>query len=261
MSSFSNFLLIISLLICFSFIESKKHHQRELKCSLCEVIVDEVESGIARTSVQHSVQSRFRIEEKKYIPYARTEFRIMEILDEEIPNHLNNYGIVKGSSWRVAKQQPTPVIETPPTPTPTPATTNDATTTETVSTNTPIETPPVPSETVSATTPNPNPEKIESVPVVASSGPEVEVTIANSKKLKLLYEELLFGNTDEITLLFHRETPDVKKKMCIDLIKVCPQNYKFTNKPIQTLTPLPASEREPEILTVPEQQPPSKVEL
>jgi len=194
------------LLLClFSFLVSpaatKKTHQRELKCSLCEVIVDEVESGIIRTSNKNNVQSRFRIEEKKYIPYARTEYRIMEILEDEIPNKLSSYGIVRGSTWRVAKSSPPP---------------------------------PTTTTTVTSGSGDPN------APAVAPV--DVEISDKNTKKLKHVYEELLFGHTDEITLLFHKSEPEVKRKMCIDLIKACPSSYKFTD-PVPTLV-APATEED-----------------
>jgi len=197
---------MLSLVISPS--ESKKH-SRELKCSLCEVIVDEVEAGIVRTSNKHNVQSRFRIEEKKYIPYARTEYRILEILEDEIPNHLAGYGIVRGSKWRVAKPTPPPASTTIPPPPPPSTEEGESSGTEDASA----------AASTSTTTPAP-------------PQPDVEVSEKNTKKLKAVYEELLFGHTDEITLLFHRDEENIKRKMCIDLIKACPSTYKFTETPV-----------------------------
>ena len=119
----------------------------------------------------------------------------MEILEDEIPPKLSSYGIIRGSTWRVAKSSPIPTIP-PPSQSPSDSDSN-------------IPTPPPPQP--------------------ATPTHDVEISEKNTKKLKHVYEELLFGHTDEITLLFHRDEPDVKRKMCIDLIKACPSSYKFTD--------------------------------
>lgn len=47
----------------------------------CRAIVDEVHQGIDDTVEKHTVQVRFRVDEKIRIPYARTEYRLIEILE------------------------------------------------------------------------------------------------------------------------------------------------------------------------------------
>ena len=67
---------------------------KALYCALCEVVVDEVEAAIARTAEEHAhtVQTKWRIDEKRHIPYARTEHRVMEILEDELQPALQRYG-------------------------------------------------------------------------------------------------------------------------------------------------------------------------
>lgn len=48
--------------------------------------MDEVEEGIENTAEKHTVQVRFRLDEKVRIPYARTEYRLIEILESVCPN-------------------------------------------------------------------------------------------------------------------------------------------------------------------------------
>jgi len=66
---------------------------------VCEAIVDEVEAGILATPSQHSVQTRFRIDEKKRAPYARTEHNLLEIIEAPgFTRKFEQYGVVKPRS-------------------------------------------------------------------------------------------------------------------------------------------------------------------
>jgi len=67
--------------------------RKDLYCGVCLAVVDEVETEIANTKESHTVQVRFRVDEKKRIPYARTEYRIIEIIENEISKKFDQYAI------------------------------------------------------------------------------------------------------------------------------------------------------------------------
>jgi len=67
--------------------------RKDLYCGVCLAVVDEVEAEIANTKESHTVQVRFRVDEKKRIPYARTEFRIIEIIENEISKKFDQFAI------------------------------------------------------------------------------------------------------------------------------------------------------------------------
>lgn len=78
-----------------------------LACGVCEAIVDEVEKGILATPSQHLVQTRFRVDEKRRVPYARTEHNLLEILESSsFTRKFDAYGVVKphSRSSRLLKQ-------------------------------------------------------------------------------------------------------------------------------------------------------------
>jgi hypothetical protein len=98
--------LVPFLLLClFSLLvpaSSSLHRfpSHEIRCAVCEVLVDEMDLAILETDKKqaHTVQTRWRVDEKRRIPYSRTEYRLMEILEEELEGKYNNYGIYNSSS-------------------------------------------------------------------------------------------------------------------------------------------------------------------
>jgi hypothetical protein len=71
-----------------------------LSFAVCKTTIDEVEQSIATTTETHTVQVRFRIDEKKRIPYARSEYRLMQILEEETRDRFEDYGVSKATGVR-----------------------------------------------------------------------------------------------------------------------------------------------------------------
>lgn len=70
-----------------------------LSCAVCEKTVEKVRHAQYNPSnpkaqQQHDiqVQTRFRIDEKKKVPYYKTEFRLLEILEEEVKSTWNTIG-------------------------------------------------------------------------------------------------------------------------------------------------------------------------
>ncbi len=54
---------------------------REVSCGVCAALVQEVQRGVDETAETHTVQVRFRVDEKIRVPYARTEARLLEIFE------------------------------------------------------------------------------------------------------------------------------------------------------------------------------------
>jgi len=78
--------------------------RKDLYCGVCLAVVDEVETEIANTKESHTVQVRFRVDEKKRIPYARTEYRIIEIIENEISKKFDQFAISgRGDNLRIVR--------------------------------------------------------------------------------------------------------------------------------------------------------------
>ena len=90
---------------------------RELYCALCEAVMDEMESAIARIEAQHShtVQTAWRIDEKKRIPYARTESVLLQLLEDDVPPLLRHYGVTNHTGrQRLVRRADAPQLDTAP---------------------------------------------------------------------------------------------------------------------------------------------------
>jgi len=109
-------------------------------CGVCEAIVDEVNAGIAATTLTHHVQTRFRVDEKKRIPYARTEANLLDILEaKDFAKRFDKYAAVKPhtksaaavrQAYKEAKETPAPPTDasvTEPAATPAAAATSEST--------------------------------------------------------------------------------------------------------------------------------------
>jgi len=64
-----------------------------LQCSLCVSALDEIEYAVEQTKEEYDVLTKWRVDDKRKIPYKRTEFRILEILEKEVHPQLEKYGL------------------------------------------------------------------------------------------------------------------------------------------------------------------------
>jgi len=98
--------VVLFFLLTFSLEgRSKKVKAREeLFCGVCEILVYHVEEGIELTKENHTVQTAFRMDGKKRTPYKRTEFRILEVIDNDVPGKLNSYNIKLRRNGRTGKK-------------------------------------------------------------------------------------------------------------------------------------------------------------
>lgn len=65
----------------------------QLHCSLCINALDEIEYAVEQTKEDFTVQTKWRVDDKRKIPYKRTEFRILEIMEHEVSPKLEKYGL------------------------------------------------------------------------------------------------------------------------------------------------------------------------
>jgi hypothetical protein len=160
------------------------YSRTELGCGVCQSLVDEMNVAIEATAETFVVQTRWRIDEKKKIPYARTEHRLLEILETELASALNKYGV---------QPQPTRLHHA--------ANDNDGT-----------------SSAASAAIQFPFLKLVKTAGVSdqdVKSGKDVTTDIQST------YEHLVEEYLEEIMLLFHRDENDIKQKLCIDLTQSC----------------------------------------
>jgi len=70
---------------------------------VCKIAAQLIDHQINATTENHSIQVRFRIDEKHRVPYARSEIRLTEILDE-VCGKFDDYGMLgKGPTRRLIK--------------------------------------------------------------------------------------------------------------------------------------------------------------
>jgi len=84
-------LCIVMLLMCA--VCGSAQLDARLQCATCKTFVDEVHRGILETKETHTVQVRFRIDEKIHIPYSRSEYRLLEIMDALCDGAMKDYGV------------------------------------------------------------------------------------------------------------------------------------------------------------------------
>lgn len=87
--------VILALITDVSAKKKRKKARKDLRCGVCLAIADEMDEGIKNTKEKYEVQTRFRIEEKARIPYARTEYRLMQILENDVKTWLKDEYSVK----------------------------------------------------------------------------------------------------------------------------------------------------------------------
>eukprot|EP00455_Lapot_gusevi_P044612 TRINITY_DN559_c0_g1_i1.p2 TRINITY_DN559_c0_g1~~TRINITY_DN559_c0_g1_i1.p2 ORF type:complete len:158 (+),score=57.73 TRINITY_DN559_c0_g1_i1:72-545(+) len=72
------FLFLLSLFYLISLSTAQVNEQ---KCNACQSITEDIERQLFLTPENYEEQVGFRIDNQKRVPYARTEYRIMEVLD------------------------------------------------------------------------------------------------------------------------------------------------------------------------------------
>jgi len=248
--------VLLSLLVAIGCLASVAYAGR-LSCGVCEALVDEVNQSILATEKTHTVQTRFRVDEKKRIPYSRTEHNLLEIMEaDDFPKRFEKYGIVK--PWTktakhmkrayamaaegkeieaiVAEPKQKPAVETP---------AADATA-------------PTPAEGDAAAAPAADAKDAEVLPSYvpfkavgalplslqhnhfylveyffgSSTGLNIERTSSLTSEIRNDLDSFLEEYLDEAMLMFHRDVPDLKQKLCVEVTEACvPKKKKAKKKP------------------------------
>jgi len=240
-----------------------------LQCGVCEAIVDEVNAGIAATSLKHSVQTRFRVDEKKRIPYARTEHNLIEIIESKsFVKRFDKYAVVKpntksASAMRQAYADAAAGIVPQPEPEEVEPVDTEAAAAEPAAAATEPAAAAATGDAEAATTPAAadaagdaaatpaaaaaapaKPAKkvafwppagssvlplalehghahlvpadsVRSTTILFESGTDVQDEIKDS------VNEFVEQHIDEVVLLFHRDTPNIKHKLCTEITESC----------------------------------------
>jgi len=204
MSGFSTFLcflfsvVVVLLLSAVVGVDSSDLPDKSLYCAVCELLVDEMEAGIERTTNQFTVQTKWRIDEKKRIPYARTEHRLLEILEEEIHPLLRFYGSSNqtGRIRLIRKEEAAKKTEIN-------NQTNDH------------------QQSLDSSSSTSSSDSLQSPPSDFSYSASITQSII------ALYDKLLDSWLEEIILLFHREEAEIKTKLCIKTVRACKKGTNF----------------------------------
>ena len=172
---------------------------KALYCALCEVVVDEVSAAIARVASEHAhvVQTKWRIDEKRHIPYARTEAVVMEIIEEQVAPSLPLYGASNHTGrTRLLRKFDAPSLATAPLLPPLSAADEEG-------------------------------EQGEQVLDDAYAPSAFNHTAGLTSSLSALYERMVDSHLEDMMLLFHRDEPDIKAKLCVHTVRACKKGTSF----------------------------------
>ena len=166
---------------------------KALYCALCEVVVDEVSAAIARTAAEHghTVQTKWRIDEKRHIPYARTEAVVMAIIEDEVAPSLSLYGSTNHSGRvRLCRRFDAPRLPTAP--------------------------------LLSSADEESGAELDDAYAPTAFNH-----SALLTSTLTALYERMVDSHLEDMMLLFHRDEDDIKAKLCIKTVRACRKGTSF----------------------------------
>ena len=171
--------------------------------------MDEMESAIARTEQQHAhtVQTAWRIDQKRRIPYARTESVLLELLEDEVPPMLRHYGVSNHTGrQRLVRRPEAPQLDTAPLLPDDDSGEQTDTVTADSSTNT---------NTSSSTG-------------LAYSAAEFSASPLLLDTLTALYNRMVDSYLEDIMLAFHKQQHDnVKDALCVRTIRACKKGTTF----------------------------------
>lgn len=197
--------------------------QKRLSCAVCESFVDEVNTCISSTRETHTVQARFRIDEKKHIPFKRSEYRLQQIFDEEAPDRVvNNWGLFNRQIERESQEKRQAELE---------ARTVNATEEERAKEEE--------YEELRSASLRESREEFEKQSISHSLQLEVLYKLAHGaesdeklkSEVKSTLEELLEDHTDEAIMLFHKDVANLKHKLCVDVMEACKKVKPKKKKP------------------------------
>ena len=235
-------------------------------------------AGIQSTSKTHEVQTRFRIDEKKRVPYARTEHNLLEIMEgDAFLDRFSKYGIVKpytktarhmkrayellaeGKEIEPLVPEKKPTTSTPTSPSDA-SSSNDATTLSDGKPASPVDTvaaaaaastansdenPATPSSSDNGSTSTPPVEEDDKkyepyrprgdLPLslrhnhvhlavhstTVNTGLIVSQSSSITSEIRSGVESLLEEHMDEAMLMFHRDVPNLKEKLCFEITEAC----------------------------------------
>ena len=190
---------------------------RDLYCALCEAVMDEMEAAISRLqeSHGHTVQTAWRIDEKRRIPYARTESVLLGLLEDDVPPLLRLYGVSNHTGrQRLLRRHDAPQLDKAP------LIPDDEQHSDQQSSDDSASS--AGSENGSASISNSS--SSAKLPYSAS---EFSSTSTLTDTLSALYVRMLDSYLEDIMLAFHKQHADVKDALCIKTIRACKKGTTF----------------------------------
>jgi hypothetical protein len=269
--------VLLSLLVALSCLAGMATAGR-LACGVCEALVDEVNLSILTSEKTHTVQTRFRVDEKKRVPYSRTEHHLLEIMEaDDFPKRFEKYGVVK--PWtKTAKHMkrayslaaegkeieaivpqpkkkrapPAPAAEAATDPAasasaegdaaaaaPADSTPSDPAKAAETEEVLPVYVPFKPSGALPLSLRNNHFHLVEHT-VTTTTGLNVERSATLTREIKDDLDAFLEEYLDEAMLMFHRDVPDLKEKLCVEITEACVPKKKKSKK--APATEVPAAE-------------------
>ena len=194
---------------------SSDRQSRELYCALCEAVMDEMEAAIERVDRQHAhtVQTAWRIDEKRRIPYARTESVLLQLLEDDVPPLLRHYGVSNHTGrQRLIRRPDAPQLDTAP------LLPDDETSEQ-------LNGAAADSDSSNSSERSSNSSSHTALPYSAT---EFAYSPLVTDTLTALYERMIDSYLEDIMLAFHkRQHNDVKDALCVKTIKACKKGTTF----------------------------------
>ena len=173
---------------------------RDLYCALCEAVVDEMESAIGRVeqSHAHTVQTAWRIDQKRRIPYARTESVLLGLLEDDLPPLIKLYGVTNHTGrQRLLRRHDAPQLD---------------------------KAPLIPEQDSDSANTTEDSSSSSQSPYSSS---EFSSSSTLTSTLSALYDRMLDSYLEDFILAFHKQVSDVKQQLCVSSVRACKKGTSF----------------------------------
>lgn len=241
-------LSVVFILIALSITLSVNARPTPMYCAVCETVVDEINQAINEAIKQHdySVQTRFRIDEKRASPYARSEPYLLSLIEDTLPSIIKQYGVLeqskdqstsqsikqsvssdqakaakrakKNQRVHLMKQRDFDAMQSLNQPTATAEPTGEPTTEQSVEQTISEQ------ATEQATTEQP---VTEQQPKINQSTKQLNRSVSTTAEISRLFDHLVDHHLESLLLAFHRDFENIKQSICIETARACKKGTLF----------------------------------
>lgn len=240
-------LSIIFILIALSITLSVNARPTPMYCAVCETVVDEINQAINEAIKQHdySVQTRFRIDEKRASPYARSEPYLLSLIEDTLPSIIQQYGVLeqskdqstdqsikqsvssdqakaakrakKNQRVHLMKQSDFDAMQSLNQPAATAEPIAEQTTEQSVEQTISEQ------ATEQATTEQPVTEQ----PKINQPTKQLNRSVSTTAEISRLFDHLIDHHLESLLLAFHRDFENIKQSICIETARACKKGTLF----------------------------------